>query len=207
MSIQLPTFTTDVNIHQSLADQPTMTATELKQAWDSPASAIKTYLNNTLIPAIETELEALSDIADTVSSAIQEKLEARYYVGSIIVSSIAKDPSTYLGFGTWELTGKGQVEIGVDPNVTAFNDGGKTGGTFSKTLQASNIPQMNLNKKALTGFTQNLNNNADLTFPDGGTVITGLFDTKETLKVGNASPTAVDITPAYVTVYRYKRTA
>lgn len=167
MSIQLPTFTTDVNIHQSLADQPTMTATELKQAWDSPASAIKTYLNNTLIPAIETELEALSDIADTVNSVIQEKLEARYYVGSIIVSSIAKDPSTYLGFGTWELTGKGQVEIGVDPTVTRFNDGGKTGGTFSKTLTSANIPQMNLNKQSVTNVTGNTNNNADLTLPSG----------------------------------------
>ena len=206
MSIQLPLFTDDVNIHQSMADQPTMTASELKIAWDSPASAIKTYLNTLLIPAIEEELGVLEDLEDTINAKINAKFEERYYVGSIIVSSIAKNPSTYLGFGTWELTGKGRVEIGVDPNVTAFNDGGKTGGAFSKTLSSGNIPQLNLNKQSVTGISTSVNNNADLTYVQG-TVVTGVNSTKETLKVGNASPSAVDITPSYVTVYRYKRTA
>lgn len=206
MSITLPLFTDDVNIHQTLADQPTMTATELKQAWDSPASAIKTYLNTVLIPAIETELGVLDGLDDTINGKINTKLQERYYVGSIIVSSIAKDPATYLGFGTWELTGKGRVEIGVDPNVTAFNSGGKTGGAFSKTLASGNIPQLNLNKQAVTNVSASINNNADLTYVQG-TVVTGVNQTKETLKVGNASPTAIDITPSYVTVYRYQRTA
>ncbi len=206
MSIQLPLFTDDVNIHQSLPDQPTMTALELKQAWDSPASLIKTYLNSILIPALEDELGALENLQDTIDAEITSKLQDRYYVGSIIVSSIAKDPSTYLGFGTWELTGKGRVEIGVDPDVTAFNEGGKTGGAFSKTLASGNIPQLNLNKQSVTNVSASINNNADLTYVQG-TVVTGVNQSKETLKVGNASPSAVDITPSYVTVYRYQRTA
>ena len=206
MSIQLPKLTDDLNAHQNLPDQPTLSSSGLKIAWDKPANDIKTYINNILLPSIESALDPLDDLDDNINSKIQAKWQARYYVGSEIVSSIDVNPYTYLGFGTWELTGKGVVEIGVDPNVPKFNAGGKTGGSFSKTLSSGNIPQLNLNKQAVTNVTANINNNADLTYVQG-TVVTGVGQTKETLKVGNASPTAIDITPSFTTVYRYVRTA
>ena len=206
MSIQLPQLTDDLNAHQNLPDQPTLNSSGLKTAWDKPVNDIKTYINSILLPSIESALDPLDDLDDNINSKIQAKWEARYYVGSEIVSSIDVNPYTYLGFGTWELTGKGVVEIGVDPNVTKFNAGGKTGGSFSKTLASGNIPQLNLNKQAVTNVTANINNNADLTYVQG-TVVTGVSQSKETLKVGNANPTAIDITPSFTTVYRYVRTA
>ena len=69
MSINLPELTADVNAHQNLPHQPTMSANELKQAWDQPASDIKTYLNGLLIPQIQTQVgsEIASGVADAKS--------------------------------------------------------------------------------------------------------------------------------------------
>jgi hypothetical protein len=53
MSVSLTKLTTDLNAHQNLADQPTLTASELKIAWDKPSNDIKTYINNILIPEAE----------------------------------------------------------------------------------------------------------------------------------------------------------
>ena len=207
MSVQIPQFTEDLNIISSLADQPTMTSSELKAEFDLAGNKIKDYINNILISGIQDAIDEMEQIGITLDSKITEKLQAIYHVGKEIVTSVDVNPATYLGFGTWELVGKGKVEIGVDHNNANFNTVGKTGGTFSKTLSANNIPQLNSNKRVMTGLTQNINNSADLTLPQGGSVIVGLFDTKETITVGSANPTAVDITPSFETVYKYRRTA
>ena len=67
MSLNLPELTADVNAHQNLPDQPTLSANELKQAWDQPSSDIKTYINNTLIPQIESQVT--SEITNGVNTA------------------------------------------------------------------------------------------------------------------------------------------
>lgn len=206
MSTQLPQFTEDMNIISALADQPTLTSSELKAEFDLAGVKIKDYINNVLLPSVESALDVLDDLESNINSKIQAKLESRYYVGSMIVSSIDKNPATYLGFGTWELTGQGRVEIGVDTSITRFNTGGKTGGSFFKLLSSNHIPQLSLNKPVVTDVSSSINNNADLTYIQG-TVVTGVTTSKETLKVGNANPQQIDIAPAYVTVYRYKRTA
>ena len=206
MSVQLRKLTDDLNKVQALADQPTITSSELKATFDEAGNIIKDYINNILLEDLQDMLDEVGNIDTKVATAMQTKLEGIYHVGKEIVTSVDVNPYTYLGFGTWELTGKGVVEIGVDPNVAKFNAGGKTGGSFSKTLSSGNIPQLNLNKQAVTNVTANINNNADLTYVQG-TVVTGIGQSKETLKVGNANPTAIDITPSFTTVYRYVRTA
>lgn len=54
--IKLPEFTENVNIHQSLPDQPTLTPTELKIKWDEGVSKIKTYINDVLLPNLKNGL-------------------------------------------------------------------------------------------------------------------------------------------------------
>lgn len=203
--ITIPTFTEDVSAHQNLDDQPSLSAAQLKAAWDKPANDIKDFLNQTLKPVLESMASAINGLDTTIGNKISAKWEERYHVGSEIISSVNTNPATYLGFGTWELTGKGKVMVGVDPNVTKFNSGGKTGGAFSKTLEAANIPKLNLSKQVVTDVSANTVNTADLTF--NGTVVTGVSKTKEQLSVGNNSPTALDITPSFETVYIFKRTA
>lgn len=43
----------NLNIHQSLPDQPTLEAQELKQKFDEAANIIKDYINNTFLPELE----------------------------------------------------------------------------------------------------------------------------------------------------------
>ena len=54
--MNLPRFTENVNIHQSLPDQPTLTPTELKIKWDEGVSKIKEFLNDILLPALEDDI-------------------------------------------------------------------------------------------------------------------------------------------------------
>lgn len=55
-----------------------------------------------------------------------------YPVGSIYISVININPTTYFG-GVWESFGDGRVLVGVDTSQTEFNTVMKTGG--SKELQ------------------------------------------------------------------------
>ena len=54
--MNIPNFTENVNIHQSLPDQPTLTPTELKIKWDEGVRKIKDYINNVLLPTLNTEI-------------------------------------------------------------------------------------------------------------------------------------------------------
>lgn len=62
MSVQIPQFTEDLNIISSLADQPTMTSSELKAEFDLAGNKIKDYINNTFLPKLD---DVLSDITAT----------------------------------------------------------------------------------------------------------------------------------------------
>ncbi len=57
--------TTNVNVHSALADNPPLTATELKTAWDSAAVGIKEYLNNTLVAELD---ETIPEVIDNLTS-------------------------------------------------------------------------------------------------------------------------------------------
>lgn len=83
MSINLTKLTTDLNAHQNLPDQPTLTASQLKTAWDKPANDIKAYINNTLIDEVEdgyeTTLESAKSYADTQIAGIDLDAESITY--------------------------------------------------------------------------------------------------------------------------------
>lgn len=55
---------TNVNVHSSLSDAPSLTATELKTAWDSAAVGIKNYLNDTLTEELDNAIPpVINDLA------------------------------------------------------------------------------------------------------------------------------------------------
>jgi hypothetical protein len=56
-------------------------------------------------------------------------------VGSVFIGTVATDPSTLLGFGTWSSIGAGRVLVGLDSGDTDFDTLGETGG--AKTVQSS----------------------------------------------------------------------
>lgn len=66
----LTQLTDNLNIHQSLPDQPALTATELKQKFDEAANKIKTYINETLTTEIDTLIAALQGTDTSLSNAL-----------------------------------------------------------------------------------------------------------------------------------------
>ena len=80
------------------------------------------------------------DIDEIVSNKILEDNKKKYPVGKIIMSTTNTNPSTYLGFGTWELWGSGRVPVGVDTEQTEFNSSEKEGGEKTHTLTIQEMP-------------------------------------------------------------------
>lgn len=84
-----------------------------------------------------------SIIADAVAQAnaytdqhvpsISSIVNTIYPVGSIYISTLATNPASYLGVGTWEAWGNGRVIVGVNSNDSDFNTVEKTGGAKSNS--------------------------------------------------------------------------
>ena len=138
MSIQK--LTTDLNIIQSLDNQPSLTAEQLKAKFDEAVNIIKTYINDTLVDGINDAISQLDDIDNLVDDSIEDKLKDRYHVGAVIIDYTNTNPATYLGFGTWELCAVGKMFVGVNTSDTDFNTSGKTGGAKTVTLTTNQIP-------------------------------------------------------------------
>ena len=80
---------------------------------------------------------------------VQAALQAIYPVGSVYINaSVATNPATLLGFGTWVSVGDGKVLVNQDTADTAFDTLGETGGskdaiavshthTYSETTSSS----------------------------------------------------------------------
>lgn len=129
-------------------------------------------------------------------------LDNIYPVGSIFISTVNTNPSTYFG-GTWEEFGTGRCLVGVDTSQSEFNSVEKTGG--SKYLQSHNhnIWQAAGSEIRLSyggGGTYNkigLTYNWDA-FPDNESFIsTTDVNSLSTGNSGNLQP--------YITVYMWKR--
>ena len=89
--MNLPEFTENVNVHQSLSDQPTLTPTELKIKWDEGVSKIKSYINDVLLPALNNELPGeLEAIRTEILNEVNRLLET-------LESEISKDINTTNG--------------------------------------------------------------------------------------------------------------
>ena len=78
-------------------------------------------------------------INDTALNNMQvELMKLVFPIGSTYVTQTDTNPSTILGFGTWERL-KGKVCLGLDEDDTDLNTIGKTGGEKTHTLT---IPEL-----------------------------------------------------------------
>lgn len=88
---------------------------------------------------IESEKVKRISVAN-LRPSLTDILQAVYPIGSIYISTVATNPATLFGFGTWEAYGAGRVLVGYDASQTEFNAIDKTGGAKTHTLTASEIP-------------------------------------------------------------------
>lgn len=66
----LTELTANLNVHQSNPDKPAMSATELKRNFDSAPNSIKEYINETLLPELNTIITNLQNGSTSVNQAI-----------------------------------------------------------------------------------------------------------------------------------------
>lgn len=66
----LTELTQNLNVHQSLPDQPALNADELKAEFDKAANLIKEYLNGTLLSELNTIITNLQNKDTSLESAI-----------------------------------------------------------------------------------------------------------------------------------------
>jgi len=155
--MSLTKCTIDTDVISNLADEPTLTATQLKAKFDKEADDLKTYINETLTTEIDSLVATTrTQLLASIEASILADNQSKYHVGKIIMSTENVNPATYLGFGTWELWGSGRVPVGINTSDTDFNTSEKTGGAKTHTLTASEMPSHNhtyLKSNSPTGST------------------------------------------------------
>jgi hypothetical protein len=80
-------------------------------------------------PTAPTAAFSTSTTQLATTAFVQAALQAVYPVGSIYTSTIATNPGTTFGFGTWSAFGAGKVLIGQDTGDAAFDALEETGGS------------------------------------------------------------------------------
>jgi len=136
-------------------------------------------------------------------------INAIYPVGSIYTNvSVATNPATLFGFGTWESFGAGRVLVGLNSGDASFDTLGETGGSkdavvVSHTHSVTDPGHLHAGGRIAffnSGITGG-GNDTTSTPGNTGTATTGI-----SINSTGSSGTNANLQP-YITVYMWKRTA
>ena len=156
--MSLTKLTANLNTHQSLADDPSLTPSALKAKWDEAPNAIKTYVNETLTPEVDTLVAGLQSTDSNLQGQINtnkatltsDQLNLIYPIGAIYMSVVSTNPGTLFG-GTWEQI-QNKFLVASGSSYSAGSTGGSaththtnpstsySGNTGSTTLTVNQIP-------------------------------------------------------------------
>jgi len=141
-----------------------------------------------------------------------------YPVGSIYINAtVATNPGTLLGFGTWTAFGAGRVPVGFDSGNALFDTAEETGGSadaivvsHTHTATSTVTDPGHFHYAGSAGGCAGGGNPVRNTTEVGGTSLTTTATTGITVATTNASAglsgTNANYQP-YITVYMWKRTA
>ena len=205
--------------------------TELDNEFTAIASAIATKSDTaapafTGIPTAPTATAGTSTTQLATTAFVTTAAQALYPVGSIYINAtVATNPATLLGFGTWTAFAAGRVMVGLDSGNAAFDTVAETGGAADAVLVSHNHSF----SATTSGQSQNhvhTYNKLESVGPGNGNVIvsdsgnswnfaagsTEVNNVDHTHTVsGNTSTGGVSATNAnlqpYIVVYMWKRTA
>jgi hypothetical protein len=161
----------------------------------SNAIASKADINSPTLtgtPAAPTASVGTNTTQLATTAFVTAALAAVYPVGSIYVNaSSSTNPSTLLGFGTWEAFGAGRVMVGFNSADALFDTLEETGGSKNAVIvthqhQYSTLGATGTSVQAGTGY--------DLQLFDTGAAIGGESGVNKNLQ-------------PYITVRMWKRTA
>lgn len=118
--------------------------TEIDNEFTAISSAIATKAD-TLSPALTGTPTAPTATAGTSTTQLATTAfataaaQALYPVGSIYINAtVATNPATLLGFGTWTAFAAGRVMVGLDSGNAAFDAAEETGGSANAVLVSHN---------------------------------------------------------------------
>lgn len=135
---------------------------------------------------------------DAIETAIATKAEMGdiWPIGSIYIATVATNPATLLGVGTWSAIGEGRVLVGVGTSDETYA-AAATGGASTETAH----------NHGATGLT--VSTNTDTTEVTAGAVSVQEAVHTHTISgnVANNSPSTGDNMPPYLVVYMWERTA
>jgi microcystin-dependent protein len=92
------------------------------------------------VPVAPTASVGTSTTQIATTAFVQSAIVAAYPVGSIYMSTVATNPGTLFGFGTWVAYGTGRMPISADGSTYVA---GATGGSATTTLITANLPSHN----------------------------------------------------------------
>jgi hypothetical protein len=131
----------------------------------------------------------------TVAMLAASTLAAAYPVGSVYINaSVATNPATLLGFGTWTAFGAGRVMIGNGTSDATYA-AGATGGESTHTLTVAEMPAHTHTEKGDTGDGS----------ADGGNTLHKHHQDMNTGSTGGGG--AHNNLPPYIVCYFWQRTA
>jgi hypothetical protein len=165
-------------------------------------------------PTAPTPTFGDNDTSIATTAFVQAALAAIYPVGSIYTNAtVATNPGTLLGFGTWTAFGAGRVAVGFDAGNALFDTAEETGGsadsiTVSHTHTATvTDPGHTHTSNANVNNSQNLAGGPSTTLSRQTATIDPAFTgISVAISTTGSSGTNANYQP-YITVYMWKRTA
>jgi hypothetical protein len=164
----------------------------------------------TIAGTIATMQATIATILSTQIS-VEDALEAAWPVQSVFMSYDGSTPASKGFPGSWTRFADGKVLLGAEDPAT-----GREGGSMSKTLAEANLPA----HRHFVVKNQSQSNGADVSAVNtvvwrdtrgGGDLGYTMSGNGADADIGRSGPTgsgtAIDITPAYVKVAFYRRTA
>lgn len=165
------------------------------QATNQKYSSTPNEVQNVQLPQLNQQLQYPIDYNTQriLEDFLATRVTQAFPVGSIFFSVVSTNPSTLLGYGTWEAFATGKTIVGIDTGDIDFDTVEETGGIKSVSLSVAEMPQHH-------------HANGGLVFVGGGGgsgLAAGGYYQQDTDDTGSGSP-HTNLQP-YIVTYIWKR--
>jgi len=198
--------------------QKIIKGSEIDAEYNAIAAAIssKADLNGptfTGTPSAPTASFATSSTQLATTAFVQAGLAASYPVGSIYMNAtVATNPATLLGFGTWVAFGAGKVPVGLNASDSDFDTIGETGGSKDSIIPTHTHLATSVDSGHTHGYQGALfidpgqTGGGSAQAPSSKTTDSATANITTTIASTGESATGKNLQP-YIVVYMWKRTA
>jgi len=174
------------------------------------------------VPVAPTAAANTNTTQIATTAFVTTGLQAAYPVGSIYMSTVATNPNTLFGFGTWVTFGTGRMLISQDGSTYTA---GSTGGSATTTLITANLPSHSHSATSTVtdpGHLHAIGRAYQITAQSSGPTVADFADQGFAVQstqtnttgitvattIGNTgSGTAISTISPYIAVYMWNRTA